>query len=79
MTANMVLSHTERRIKNGTVRSDVMTAAPATPIPGAPDCPNPQGTERITDMSFTSAVITVQQPPRHYRAHRELHVQLADQ
>jgi hypothetical protein len=30
-------------------------------------------------MSFTSAVITVQQPRRHYRAHRELYVQLADQ
>lgn len=50
-------------IKNGNTPFSVTTLAPTTPIPGAPDCPNPQWTERITDMAFTSAIITVQQPP----------------
>jgi hypothetical protein len=50
-------------IKNGNVSFNVRTDQPVTPIPGAPDCPNPQWTEAITDLSFTSAVITVEQPP----------------
>ena len=50
-------------IKNGNTPFSVTTLAPTTPIPGAPDCPNPQWTERITDMAFTSAIITVEQPP----------------
>jgi hypothetical protein len=33
------------------------------PIPGAPGCPNPQWTESITDLRFTGATITVEQPP----------------
>jgi hypothetical protein len=50
-------------IKNGNVDFSVTTAEPSTPIPGAPDCPNPNWTEDIVDLAFTSATITVQQPP----------------
>jgi len=46
-------------IKNGNVTITTVTSAPTTPIPGAPDCPNPQWTENITDMAFTSATITL--------------------
>ena len=49
-------------IKNGNVTFNVRTARPVSPIPGAPDCPNPQWTETITDVAFTSATITVEQP-----------------
>jgi hypothetical protein len=52
----------EGKIKNGNVSFDVKTTAPATPIPGAPGCPNPNWTENITDLSFTNATIIVQQP-----------------
>lgn len=48
--------------KNGNVGFGVTTDGPETPIPGAPDCPNPQWTENIIDMAFTSATITVEQP-----------------
>jgi hypothetical protein len=49
-------------IKNGNVAFNVRTQGPVSPIPGAPDCPNPQWTETITDVAFTSATITVEQP-----------------
>jgi hypothetical protein len=49
------------QVKNGNVTFSVTTQAPTTPIPGAPDCPNSSWTESITDMSFTSASITVLQ------------------
>lgn len=49
-------------IKNGTTPFAVTTTPPVTPIAGAPDCPNPNWTEDITDLAFTSAVITVEQP-----------------
>jgi len=50
-------------IQNGNVDFNVVTEAPVTPIPGAPECPNPNWTENITDLSFTAATMTVEQPP----------------
>ena len=50
-------------IKNGNVPFDVTTEPPVTPIPGAPGCPNPNWRQYITDLSFTTATITVEQPP----------------
>jgi hypothetical protein len=49
-------------IKNGTVSFGVTTEGPVSPVPGAPDCPNRQWVERITDVAFTSATLTVEQP-----------------
>lgn len=46
-------------IKNGNVTITTTTSPPVTPIPGAPDCPNPNWVENITDMSFSSATITL--------------------
>jgi hypothetical protein len=53
----------ESEIKNGNTPFSVETELPVTPIPGAPECPNPNWTEDITDLAFTSATITVEQPP----------------
>ena len=52
----------EGAIQNGNVAVDVLTNEPVTPIAGAPDCPNPNWTEAITDLAFTSATIVVEQP-----------------
>jgi hypothetical protein len=52
----------EEEVKNGNTPFSVTTIAPETIIPGAPDCPNPNWTEEITDLAFTSATITVEQP-----------------
>jgi hypothetical protein len=49
-------------VKNGTVSFNVSTSGPETPVPGAPECPNTQWTETITDVAFSSATITVYQP-----------------
>jgi hypothetical protein len=50
-------------IKNGTTPFSVVTVAPDPIIAGAPDCPNTNWTETIEDLAFSSAVITVEQPP----------------
>jgi hypothetical protein len=48
-------------IKNGSLSFSVKTGAPPAVVPGAPGCPNAQWTERIVDVAFTSASLTVQQ------------------
>lgn len=48
-------------IKNGNVSFGLATVGPVSPIPGAPDCPNPQWTEQIVDIRFTSVTLTVEQ------------------
>ena len=48
--------------KNGNYTFTVSTVAPASPVAGAPDCPNSKWTQTITDIAFTSATITVEQP-----------------
>ncbi len=49
-------------IKNGNLTFTTNpTTSPTTPIPGAPGCPNPNWTEAISDLAFTSARITVTQ------------------
>jgi hypothetical protein len=53
----------EEEIKNGNTPFSVETVAPVSPIPDAPHCPNPNWDEIIRDLSFTSATITVEQPP----------------
>lgn len=52
----------QEEIKNGNTPFNVTTQAPASPIPGAPDCPNTRWMETIDDLAFTSATITVEQP-----------------
>ena len=52
----------EEEFKNGNTPFSVTTIAPDPIIPGAPDCPNPNWTETIDDLAFTSATITVEQP-----------------
>ena len=44
-------------IKNGNVSITTSTAAPVTPVPGSPGCPNPGWTEDINTVSFTTARI----------------------
>jgi hypothetical protein len=53
----------DSEIKNGNTPFSVITNAPTSPVPGAPECPNAQWTETITNVAFTSATITVEQPP----------------
>jgi hypothetical protein len=52
----------ESEIKNGNTPFSVVTIPPVTPLPGAPDCPNPHWREAITDLAFTSTVLTIEQP-----------------
>ena len=48
-------------IKNGNVSFGLTTEGPVSPVPGAPDCPNKNWTERIVDIAFTSVTLTVRQ------------------
>jgi len=48
-------------VKNGNVTVTTSTAAPTSPIPGSPGCPNASWTETITDVSFTSATLQLWQ------------------
>ncbi len=50
-------------LKNGTTPFQVRTNPPPSAIAGAPDCPNPNWVEAISDLAFTSATITIDQPP----------------
>jgi len=49
-------------VKNGNVAFNVTTEGPSPFVAGAPDCPNSQWTEAITDLSFKSATLTIDQP-----------------
>jgi len=49
-------------VKNGNTTFNVTTIAPQSPVPGAPGCPNPNWTQSITDLSFLTGTITVEQP-----------------
>jgi hypothetical protein len=49
-------------VRNGNVPFAVTTSAPVTPVPGAPDCPNPGWVENVTGVAFTAATLTVEQP-----------------
>lgn len=48
--------------KNGNLAFYFETEEPESPIPGAPDCPNPNWTEWIVDIAFTDAYLTIEQP-----------------
>lgn len=62
VTVTGSVSIPEEEIKNGNTPFSVETDPPVTPVLGAVDCPNRLWTEDITDMAFTSATITVEQP-----------------
>jgi hypothetical protein len=57
-----VVSTCANQIKNGNTPFSVASIPPDPVIAGAPDCPNPNWTETIDDLLFTSVTITVEQP-----------------
>lgn len=61
LTVSGAQSIPEEEIKNGNTPFDVTTITPVSPIEGAPGCPNPNWTQTIDDLAFTSATITVRQ------------------
>lgn len=48
-------------VKNGNASYSVTTNGPLSPVAGAPDCPNSNWIEDITDIAFTSSSVTVSQ------------------
>lgn len=62
LTVTGALQIPESELKNGNTPFDVATVPPDPIIAGAPDCANPNWTETIDDLAFTSATITVEQP-----------------
>lgn len=61
ITVYGAVSIPDKQIKNGNTPFAVATTPPDPEIPGAPDCPNPNWTESIDDLAFTSAFIKVEQ------------------
>ena len=57
-----LLIDAEDLAKNGTVGFTLATQGPYPVVPDAPDCPNPNWTETVVDVSFTGLVVSVQQP-----------------
>jgi hypothetical protein len=49
-------------LRNGSFYFDLITQEPERIVAGAPDCPNARWTETITDVAFTSATLTLEQP-----------------
>jgi hypothetical protein len=60
LTGSQIIPDDE--IKNGTLSFTVRTASPDPVVAGAPGCPNSHWTQRIEDLKFTAAVLTVEQP-----------------
>jgi hypothetical protein len=61
VTQNGSVAIPPSQIKHGSAPFRVTTDAPTSPIPGAPDCPSVQWTEKITNIAFTSATLTFSQ------------------
>ena len=58
-SASGVTTITSESADHGNAPFSVTTDSPTNPVPDAPDCPNGNWTETITDVAFTTATITV--------------------